>query len=188
MKPRRVQTAYFSPKKFKDLSSYFEKVVANFIENVETEIELSGTGDLEAKKMAKCFSIDIISKVLFAIDVDSYKEQNSPFVQASFSLGNLNFFSNLLLAVLPSSVSRFLKIQQFEWEPINKLGSYFKKMIKERRKSGIKFNDLSEMIMDAIDEKRVQMTEDEVIGNILLSYFAGWYLAEPIWLLYQICF
>ena len=172
-----MQTAYFSPKKFRDLSGYFEKVVANFMENLETEIERSGTGDLEAKKMAKFYSIDIIAKVLFAIDVDSCKEQKSTFVQAALSVGNINFISNLLLAALPKSWSKFFKIQQFDFKPINSLGDYFKKMIKERRKSGIKFGDLSEMMQDSIANGKVQMSEDALIGNCLLGFFAG---VEPV--------
>lgn len=127
--------------------------------------------------MAKFFSIDIVAKVLFAIDIDSNKEQTSTFVQAAFTIGDFNLINNLLLAILPVSWASFFKIQPFDFKPINSLGDYFKKMIATRRASGVRYGDLSEMIQDAIDEGRVTMSEDALIGNILLSFFAG---VEPV--------
>lgn len=49
----------------------------------------------------------------------------------------------------------------------------FKNLIKQRRQNdNIKYNDLSEMLDDAID-RGLDMNESEKIGNCLLAYFAG---------------
>ena len=146
---------------------HLEKTTANFIENIEAVRRQTGTDDVDAKKMAKFYSIDGISKVLFAIDVDSYKERDTLFVKSVSTLGDLNPFNLALCTILPDSFVKYFQIQPFKIKPINNLATYFKKMINERKKSGIKYNDLSEVLQDAVDENRVKMTENEVIGNCL---------------------
>lgn len=78
----------------------------------------------------------------------------------------------MLIAILPKSLSSFLGLQPFNLEPLENLGDYFKNLIKERRKSGIKYNDLTEVLQDAVDNNKCKMNEDELIGNILLSFLA----------------
>ena len=46
-------------------------------------------------------------------------------------------------------------------------------MIKDRRRNGIKYNDLTELLQDAVDDHKVKLTENEIIGNILTAFFAG---------------
>ena len=45
-------------------------------------------------------------------------------------------------------------------------------MLKQRRSNGEKYNDLSELLEDAMD-KGLDMDENTKIGNCLLAYFAG---------------
>lgn len=73
---------------------------------------------------------------------------------------------------LPSAVSRFLKLNPLDVNPSNKLGHIFKKMIKQRRATGVRYGDLSELLDDAID-KGLPMTEGEKIGNTLIAFGAG---------------
>lgn len=77
------------------------------------------------------------------------------------------------MTILPTPVSKFLQLQVFNFKPIQILGDYFKRLIKERKKTGIKYNDLTEVLENSVNENKVILSEDEVIGNILLSYFAG---------------
>ena len=152
---------------------HLEKTTANFMENIDTIRRQTGSDDVDVKTMAKYFSIDGISKVLFAIDVDSYKERDTLFVKSVSTLGQLNFISLALCTVLPKQVTKFFRIQPFKIKPINSLGKYFERMIDERKKSGIKYNDLLEALQNAVEEDRVKMSKDAVIGNCLLSFFAG---------------
>ena len=127
--------------------------------------------DVEVKDLSKYYSIDIIAKVLFAIDIDSFKERETSFVQNAMQMGNFNQFQGLLLTILPTKISKFLQLNMFDFMKINSLGEYFKKTLKERRASGIKYNDLSELLQDFVDDNKAKLTEEEVIGNILLSFF-----------------
>ena len=141
------------------------------LDNVKTIRSESKSDQLEVKKLSKYYTVDIISKVLFAIDVDSYKERDTTFVKSAMSIGGANPNQTALITILPKKISKILGLTVVRLGPIDALGDYFKKTLKQRRKSGIKYNDLSELLQDACDENKVKMTENEVIGNILLALF-----------------
>ena len=152
---------------------HLEKTTANFIENLESVRRQNGSDDVDAKNMLKYYSIDGISKVLFAIDVDSYKERDTVFVKSVSRLGELDPWSQALCTLLPRSIAEYFRLQPFSLQPVNSLGKYFERIIDERKKSGIKYNDLLETLQNAVDNNKAKMTKDTVIGNCLLSFFAG---------------
>lgn len=71
-----------------------------------------------------------------------------------------------MLTILPVKISNLLGLCLFDIKPLDKLGDYFKTLIRERRKSGIKYNDLLETLCDAVDNGKVKLTENEIIGKI----------------------
>ena len=170
---RAAQTHYFTSKNFRNLLCHFEKVTVNFLDNVENIRKQTKTDDLEIKILSKYYGLDCIAKVLFAIDIDSYKERETTFVKSGTSIGDANLIQAGLMTILPNKLTKYFKLQAFNLEPIIKLGEFFKKMIRDRKQSGIKYNDLSEVLQDAVNDNKVKLTENEVIGNILLSFFAG---------------
>jgi len=174
---RSAQTYYFTSKKFRNLLPHFEKVTSNFLENLANIIKETKSNDIEVKQLSKYYGTDCISKVLFAIDVDSYKERDTTFVKSATSLGEINLIQSTLCTILPKKLCEFLKLKPFNLNPINQLGDYFKKIIEDRKKHGIKYNDLTEVLQDAINNDKVKMNETEVIGNILLAFLAG---VEPV--------
>ena len=63
--------------------------------------------------------------MLFAIDIDSYKERNSAYVKSAVHIGDANFIQANLMTILPSFISSFFQLQVFEIKPIITLGDYF---------------------------------------------------------------
>lgn len=152
-------------------------MTVNFLENLDTIRSESKSDELEIKALTKYYAVDVIAKVLFAIDIDSYKERDTTFVRNATSIGGINVIQMTLMFILPRSISIKLGLNHIKIAPLIDLGDHFKKVLKERRASGIKYNDLSEVLQDAVDDEKVKLTEDEVIGNILLAFFGG---MEPI--------
>lgn len=74
--------------------------------------------------------------------------------------------------LLPTAISRLLKLNPLDVVPLNKLGKMFEKMVRERRATGIKYGDLSETLDDQID-KGLEMNEQEKIGNCLMAFIVG---------------
>ena len=117
--------------------------------------------------MSKYYGTDCIAKVLFAIDVDSYKERDTAFVKSAVGLGEVSFFPAVLCTIIPKSWAIFFGFSSLTTKPSNDLGNFFKKLLAERKSTGVKYNDLSEVLMNAVNQNKVKMTEDEVIGNCL---------------------
>ena len=110
--------------------------------------------------------------------MDSYKERHTVFVKSGIDIGEVSFLPAILITVLPKSLSEFFGLNPFLSAPINDLGAFFKKLLRERKKSGIKYGDLSEVLQTAVSDDKLVMSEDEVVGNILLgrirmSFFFG---------------
>lgn len=53
----------------------------------------------------------------------------------------------------------------FNFKPLDALGDHLKNLIKDRRMSGIKYNDLIETLYDAVDNGKAKLTENEIIGK-----------------------
>lgn len=66
-------THHFTSRKLRNLLDHFEKCSKNLVENIEIMRKENGTDDLDVKSISRYMALDVISKVLFAIDVDSYK-------------------------------------------------------------------------------------------------------------------
>lgn len=115
----------------------------------------------------------LFPKVLFALDVDSYKERDTKFVKAAIGLGEVAFVPAILSTILPQTVTKFFELNAFKAEPINDLGEFFTKLLKDRKKSGIKYGDLSEVLQTAVNEDKLVMTEIEVVGNILFAFLGS---------------
>ena len=117
----------------------------------------------------------MISKYVFAVDVDSFKQdrENSEFAKLALRVGDLKMSHVILLNFIPKYLRKPLGLNLFDIEPLDKLGDLFKKMIRQRDPN-LRYNDLTELFHDQIrDGKLNNMSEDEIIANCLLGFFAG---------------
>ena len=164
---------YFTSHKLRSLMGHYELVTGNFLANVEQVRRRTGSDLIDVRQMTKCFGMDMIAKVALAIDLDSFKEQESEFVRHCSLIGNVNIGQFLLMILLPAWLSKLLKLNIVDVTPSNKLGELFKRMIRERQETGLRYHDLAEEMRQQVAEKQLDLTEDEIIGNLCLLFFAG---------------
>ena len=129
----------------------------------------------EIRKMCKCYAVDLISKYVFAVDIDSFKQdqKNSEFAKLALRIGDFNLIHRILLEIVPKFLWKWLNLNIFDVEPVDKLGDLFKKMIRQRDPN-LRYNDLAELFQDQIKNGKLSdMCEDDIISNCLLSFFAG---------------
>lgn len=115
---------YYTSKKLRNLLCHFEGVCSNLFENIE--IMCKESNDVDVKQLGKYYALDVILKVLFAIDCNSYKEKDSALVKNALKIGEVNKFQAYIITILPKSVSKYLGLNGFDLDPINRLGDYFK--------------------------------------------------------------
>ena len=153
--------------------SHFESAADNFIQNVDFLRETNNT--IEIRKMCKFYAVDMISKYIFAVDCDSFKQerQNSEFAKLALRVGDVKLTHILLLNFTPKSLWKWLNLNIFDVKPLDRLGDLFKKMIRQRDPS-LRYSDLTELFQDQIREGKLDgMSEDAIIANCLMSYLAG---------------
>ena len=69
---------------------HYEMVTRNFLDNVQEVRRRTGSDLIDVRTMTKYFGMDMIAKVMMAIDLDSFKEQNSEFVTHCSKIGQVN--------------------------------------------------------------------------------------------------
>lgn len=70
---RTAMSHHFTSAKLKNLFHYFKGVTKNFLDNVE-EVNKENQ-PIDMKPLFKAFGIDCISKFIFAIDVNSFRDK-----------------------------------------------------------------------------------------------------------------
>ena len=150
---------------------HFKFCTDNLVKNIDELNKETGNKAINTKPLMRCFGIDSISKFVFAVDVNSFKEE-SEWARLAKRFGDVNPIQSFLQMFLPTTVSRLLKLNAVNIQPSNRLGRIFKSMLAKRRETGKKYNDLSELLDEAID-KGLPMTEAEYLGNNLIAFGAG---------------
>lgn len=166
---RSAMTHMFTSRKLKSLLSHFESTANRFIENIEFLRSRDKSDVFEIRKLFKAYAVDMIAKYLFAVDIDSFKadQQNSEFAKLALRVGDVKTLDILLINFVPKFLWKWLNLNIFDVEPLDKLGNLFKKMVRQRDPN-VRFNDLVELFNDQIRDGKLDMSEDEIIGNCLV--------------------
>jgi hypothetical protein len=110
---------------------------------------------------------------VFAIELNSAKEINHPFVKCARKLFNTNsqlgsIILNIILSLLPAKVIKHLADKQsFEW-----MANTTRSLIKQRKEnSDENYNDFLELLINTMKEKNIDLKEEEIIGNSFSTYY-----------------
>ena len=72
---RTAISQHFTGSKMRSLLHYFKGVTDNFLNNVAELNRETGNRPINVKSLFKCYGIDCISKFIFAIDCNSFKDE-----------------------------------------------------------------------------------------------------------------
>lgn len=119
--------------------------------------------------LRKC-SLDVIAKFVYAFDLNSAKDVDHPFVKAVAKLVNFDDrFLSFVMNLLPPALVNFLaKHYTFvDDEATNYLADTTRYLIKQRKENSGQYNDFLSLLITAINEKNLDMSEDAIIGNCM---------------------
>ena len=106
----------------------------------------------DVKKVIAGFTIDVIATTSFAMDTDSNgaTEKENPFLFHGLSLFKPNLLKLLTVQVIPTFLQKFLNIRGTN-DPVhlNFFINTMKTIIDERKRKGIRRNDLTQSLIDA---------------------------------------
>ena len=120
------------------------------------------------------FSLDVIAKFVFALELNSAKDKDHPFVIAVKKMVNVDpTILNIVLSILPESVINYFDISFFDKEATEYIANTTRALMKQRSESKEEYGDFMDMLMTSIREKNLEVPENEIIGNTILFFFAG---------------
>lgn len=171
---RNLVSPVFTTKRIKDIYSQIQSSTKPFFENIEKQIKEGKQNEIDVKKFAKGYSLDVIAKFVFAFEINSAKDNENKFVLNSRNLTNFKVWKMLLFNILPRWLISATDIQILNQESVNYMGDLIKSLVKQRRENKeIRYNDFLDMIVHRIDENNLDVTEDEIIAHCIIFFFAG---------------
>lgn len=172
---RSLFTPVFTTKRIRDIYPSIQKSSTPFFDNINELISQGKQDEIEIKELLKSYSLDVIAKYVFALDLNSHKDKNHPFVVSVKKFANFNQnWKFVLFSVLPESIIKAFDLQFLDVEPMDYVGNLVKFLIKERKeKKETKYNDFLELFLSTIEEKKIDVKDEEIIGLTILFFFAG---------------
>nr|WPM94899.1 cytochrome p450 4728A1 [Polyphagotarsonemus latus] len=170
---RKALTHFFSGANIKNSLENFDSSINNFFSNVEFDQKKENSDSADFKIIAAYMCIDLISKITFSFDVNSYREKWSYDVRNILSIIGLEKIKTVFACIFPKAFRDFFKITGIRRGSVNFLGDKFKALVRERELDRELKNDLADSIKDANMKKNLNLTENEMIGNCLINYYTG---------------
>ena len=82
-------------------------------------------------------------------------------------------FFNIALSILPESIMNYFDISFFDKEATEYIANTTRALMKQRNEGKEEYGDFLDMLMTSIREKKLDVPENEIIGNTILFFFAG---------------
>nr|WPM94890.1 cytochrome p450 4725A3 [Polyphagotarsonemus latus] len=171
---RNLISASFSNKKIKDIFSKIVDAASVSINNVEGLIKSNKQDEVDVKNLSKCFSLDVIAKFVFAVEINSFVEENHPFVINAINLTEFKKSKIALFAVLPAYLTNLFNIRILDNDAVDYLENLTKNIVENRKENKEKkFNDFLDDLLTTINEKNLNVSMSEIIAHCFIFFFAG---------------
>ncbi|RWS29416.1 cytochrome P450-like protein 4, partial [Leptotrombidium deliense] len=137
--------------------------------------------DIDLKELWGCYTLDVIAKCCFAIDINSYKDPNNIFVQKVAELNQFRILPALAYFFIPDAVYKLLGFQRRNFQKFDYFVDLINHVINEREKSKTEHSDFLQMVIEAVKNDKEFINEtnnsydrDMVIAQSILFLIAGY--------------
>ena len=124
---------------------------------------------IDVKDLFKCHQLDVIGKFVYALQLNSSKEQDHPFAKNVRQLISASYgraIRNIVASTVPKFMIEALNIQ-FVDESIEKLAEITRCLMKQRQESNTvgNYHDFIDLLVGSFKDKHQEIAEDEIIGK-----------------------
>ncbi|XP_037074297.1 cytochrome P450 3A11-like [Pollicipes pollicipes] len=177
---RNISTPAFSTGKIRQMCQPCEEQAELLAEQLYKESK--DIDEIDVKAIMARYTMDSIVSVAFGLDADSIRNPDSVIATKAAQLGNLKsagrFVLFFLVIALPEFISRHFNLDKIVG---NEGTEYFYGMAKQSMRQRLEHpeqrrGDYLQMLLDTRQEEgqRRRLTDDEIIAQCLLFYFAGY--------------
>ncbi|XP_024873863.1 cytochrome P450 6k1-like isoform X1 [Temnothorax curvispinosus] len=177
---RTKLTPFFTSGKMKKMFDLMLVCVKNLDEHLDS-LKLEGNGKtIEVRDLTARFATDIIGSTAYGLDVNSFKDPDAEFRKYGkmiFQYDVIRGIEMLAIFFLPTIV-RLARIKMFGKQPTDFLRKVFWETLTQRMKSGIKRNDLIDILIELKNSNSDQDLKDfSFDGDDLLAQAASFFSA-----------
>lgn len=141
--------------------------------------------DVDMKDLFGCFTMDVIAKTAFALELDTHDDKNHPFVTHAKKFLTFKPLKMAVFFLSPAFIRKLFKLSFMDLEAGEYLCSVGQHMLNQRRKSATKaenrrYNDFLQLMTEASEDGQTgdhggkkTLTDEEIVGNIVLLLVAG---------------
>ena len=187
---RSIMSPTFTSGKMKAMLPLMKDCMKSMIDSIRrTEGK-----DIDAKTLFGGFTMDVIARCAFAVETNAHENPKHPFVVNATKFLAFPLLKLLLIFVTPEFIRNRLHMTFMDSSATDYLVKLGHHMIEERRRIGIKsekrsYNDFLQLMLEAgrdttetddteehkvdIHNEQKTLTDEEIIGNIILILMAG---------------
>jgi cytochrome P450 family 6 len=177
---RAVVSPIFTTSNVRRLFAAMQRPLQQSMDNFQALVNRGENRHVDGKAMAKWFSIDVIAHVVYASQLDSFKQGNDPFMKHLVQLLEPNPSGFVLGSILPPFLMKAFRVSFFNAKGTSFFVQKAEQLIEARkRQPEVKYNDFLQLLMEAEEESQQKepgqkrLDREEVIGQCLMFFFAG---------------
>ena len=109
----------FTTKRIKDIFGHFAKASRPFFSNIDAMIEQGKQDQIDIKDLLKSYQLDVIGKFVYALELNSAKDNNHPFAINVRKLVDVNYprlIKNIGMSLLPRFLINYFDFQFVDTE------------------------------------------------------------------------
>lgn len=160
-------------------------LIIQSLESTMRVIDRTNGDDLDSLTLFRNYTMDVIGKTAFAVDINCHDDPNDPFVKNAKNVINFPLWK-MIVFFLPKWILKLIGFHFLDDTSLNYLIKVSQLMIDERRKSGKSSNtypDFLQLMIEASasseeqsfkDSRKKTLTDDEIIANIILMIIGGY--------------
>lgn len=164
---RSIVLPTFTSGKLRKTVQHFDLPMRNFFENLDNLVVKGEEDRTQIKELTQGYALDVIAKFVFAVQVNSFKQKDDPFVVNAFRITQMRLLPLFVIQIFPLFISQHFADTIFD----DKARTYFERLIeqilKERRLNAeIKYKDFLELMQENSDQ-----VSDQEIGKLLVRFY-----------------
>ncbi|CAG2119242.1 unnamed protein product [Medioppia subpectinata] len=147
---RAIASPIFTSGKLKHMYPLINECCRDFLAALDRDVSTGGT-EVELRQLMGYYSMDVIASTAFATKTNPYSDPNNRFITTANGIFNQNPWKILLSTILPTFVinSRVYKsVMNVRTPDVMFFIDVIRSLIAERKKSGKKYNDFLQLLMD----------------------------------------
>ena len=167
---RSAVSPTFTTGKLRRTVKHLSLPIQNFFENLDNLIRLGEEDKIGIKDLSKGYALDVIAKFVFAVEVNSFKQKQDPFVKNVFRMTQFRQWPFFIMQLFPVFVSKHFANKIFDEKAWEYFAELTKQILQKRRaETELQYNDFLELML----ENSNKIADAKIITQCILFFFAG---------------